>query len=289
MDYSIIDLLKVKALISLSNYADDYHLKEIKFNLFEAPYTGIDSRANSIRSSAAMIYNTIGKSEITIDGKRYSNIEYEYKLPAIDNKDNSDHDHSAQLDVKLETKNELLFIEAKCLEWLTAPKKLKRAYLSDYCYFDYTGKAISKFKNAFLCLLEQPQDFHANEKEVHYERYDAVQMTIHILGIYNWCVQNKGKLPANIRLLNIVWDYDCDEYHVEEKEGLEYIGFANLTFRNLFDELGVKFKVEYVRYSDFLNRVDWTLDMERRNYLKRYEFYPDGKIQKQHIYQLGQE
>lgn len=102
-------------------------------------------------------------------------------------------------------------------------------------------------------------------------------------------MQNKGNLPANIRLLNIVWDYDCDEYHVEEKEGLEYIGFANLTFRNLFDELGVKFKVEYVRYSDFLNRVDWTLDMERRNYLKRYEFYPDGKIQKQHIYQLGQE
>ena len=36
-------------------------------------------------------------------------------------------------------------------------------------------------------------------------------------------VQNKGNLPANIRLLNIVWDYDCDEYHVEEKEGLEYI------------------------------------------------------------------
>lgn len=102
-------------------------------------------------------------------------------------------------------------------------------------------------------------------------------------------MQNKGNLPANIRLLNIVWDYDCDEYYVEEKEGLEYIGFANLTFRNLFDELGVKFKVEYVRYSDFLNRVDWTLDMERRNYLKRYEFYPDGKIQKKHIYQLGQE
>lgn len=270
MDYNIINLLKEKALISLSDYADSYHLKEIKFNLFEEPYKEIDSRANSIRSSAAMIYNTIGKSEITIDGKKYSDIEYEYELPAIDNKDKSDHDHSAHLDVKLETLDELLFIEAKCLEWLSAPKKLNRAYLSDYCYFDYTGRAIPKFKNAFLCLLKYPQDFHANEKEVHYERYDAVQMTIHILGIYNLCVQNKGKIPANIRLLNIVWDYDCDEYHVEEKEGLEYIGFANLTFRNLFDEIGVKFKVEYVRYSDFLNRVDWKYDMERRKYLKRY-------------------
>ena len=28
-------------------------------NLFEDPYEGIDSRADSIRSSAAMIYNTI--------------------------------------------------------------------------------------------------------------------------------------------------------------------------------------------------------------------------------------
>lgn len=265
-----LELLKQKAAISEENYLDKYHLKEIAVNLFDKPYEGIDSRANSIRSSAAMVYNTIGKGEIIIDGKKYSNIEYEYKLPAIDNKDNSDHDHSAHLDVKLETQDEFLYIEAKCLEWLTAPKKLKRAYLSDYCYFDYTGKAISNFKNAFLCLLKQPQDFHANEKEVHYERYDAVQMTIHILGIYNWCVQNKRKIPANIRLLNIVWDYDCDEYHVEEKEGHEYIGFANLTFRNLFDEIGVKFKVEYVRYSDFLNRVDWTYDMERKKYLKRY-------------------
>lgn len=267
----ILNILKSNAAFPLENYIDSYHLKQISMNLFDEPYKGIDSRANSIRSSAAMIYNTIGKGEIIIDGKKYSNIEYEYKLPAIDNKDNSDHDHSAHLDVKLETQDEFLYIEAKCLEWLTAPKKLKRAYLSDYCYFDYTGKAISNFKNAFLCLLKQPQDFHANEKEVHYKRYDAVQMTIHILGIYNWCVQNKGKIPAaNIRLLNIVWDYDCDEYHVEEKEGLEYIGFANLTFRNLFDEIGVKFKVEYVRYSDFLNRVDWTYDMERRKYLKRY-------------------
>ena len=47
-----------------------------------------------------------------------------------DNKDNSDHHHSAHLDVKLETQDELLFIEAKCLEWLNAPKKLKKIQLS---------------------------------------------------------------------------------------------------------------------------------------------------------------
>ncbi len=240
-------------------------------NLFDEPYEGIDSRANSVRSSAAMIFNTIGKSEIIIDGKKYTNIEYEYELPAIDNKDNSDHNHSAHLDVKLEAKDELLFIEAKCLEWLSSPKNLNKAYLSDRCYYDCTGKAISKFKNAFLCLLKYPQDYKAKEKAVNYERYDAVQMTIHILGIYNWCVNNKEKLPAKITLMNIVWNYDCDEYNREEKEAHEFVGFANLTFRNLFDELGVKIKVEYVRYSDFLNRVDWTNSQERRKYLKRYE------------------
>ena len=249
----------------------NYYLKDNKNNCFDVPHEKLNADSRAVRSSAAMIYNTIGNFEITIDGKKYSDIEYEYELPAIDNNDNSDHPHSANLDVKLETKDELLFIESKCLEWLTHPKKLKRAYLSDYCYFDFTGKAVSKFKNAFLCLLKLPQDFHANEKEVNYERYDAVQMTIHILGIYNWCVNNKRKLPANITLMNIVWDYDCDEYHTEEREAFEYVGFANLTFRNLFEELGVNFKVEYVRYSDFLNRVDWTNNQERRKYLRRYE------------------
>lgn len=71
--------------------------------------------------------------------------------------------------------------------------------------------------------------------------------------------------------MNIVWNYDCNEYNREEKEAHEFVGFANLTFRNLFDELGGKIKVEYVRYSDFLNRVDWTNSQERRKYLKRYE------------------
>ena len=41
------------------NQLDFYHLKQISMNLFEEPYEGIDSGANSIRSSAAMIYNTI--------------------------------------------------------------------------------------------------------------------------------------------------------------------------------------------------------------------------------------
>ena len=97
-------------------------------------------------------------------------------------------------------------------------------------------------------------------------------MNIHILGIYNYCARKEEKIPEKIRLLNIVWDYDeAEEYQIEEREGKEYVAFANVTFRNLFRQLGVDFSVEYVRYSDFLNRVDWTNDVEHRNYLKRHE------------------
>ena len=248
-----------------------FYLKDKYNNCFDHLHEKMNEDCRAVRSSAAMFYNTIGIEQIILDGKKYSKIEYEYELPAIDNKDNSDHDHSAHLDVKLEAKDELLFIEAKCMEWLSDPKKLNRAYLSDYCYFDYTGKAVSKFKNAFLCLLKYPQNFHANEKDANYQRYDAVQMTIHILGIYNWCIQNKTSVPKRIILMNIVWNYDCNEYRTEEKEGLEYVGFANLSFRNLFEEIGVYFKVEYVRYSELLSRIDWSNDMERRKYLQRYE------------------
>ena len=97
-------------------------------------------------------------------------------------------------------------------------------------------------------------------------------MNIHILGIYNFCARKEEKIPPKIRLLNIVWDYDeAEEYRTEEREGKEYVSYANVTFRNLFKQLDVDFSVEYVRYSDFLNRVDWLNDLEHRHYLKRYE------------------
>ena len=107
----------------------------------------------------------------------------------------------------------------------------------------------------------------------YYQIYDAIQMNIHILGIYNYCEsKNKKDRHKKVRLINIVWDYDsAKEYQTEEREGKEYVSFANVNFRNLFKQLGVDFSVEYVRYSDFLKRVDWSNDMEHRKYLERYE------------------
>ena len=270
-------LNKLKSFFISTNYKDDYRLKNIAANLYFPQHDKIDIRANSIRSSAAMIYNTIGPNSIVFDGKNYSKIEYEREFPALNNNDKPKHPHTAQPDVSMmsEGETELVLVEAKMLEWFETPKSMSVAYLSPRCYLTDTGKAVPHFIESFRSLkscpeLKDPKD--GTRILPYYRIYDAIQMNIHILGIYNYCTQKKEKVPPKIRLINIVWDYEkAEEYKVEEKEGKEYVAFANVTFRNLFKQLGVDFSVEYVRYSDFLKRVDWSNDMEHRNYLKRYE------------------
>lgn len=99
-------------------------------------------------------------------------------------------------------------------------------------------------------------------------------MMIHILGIYNWCFENNGKVSKHIKLINLVWDYKCAEYDIEEQEGKAFVENVNKALREEFKKIGrmdIDFSVEYVRYSDFLERIDWTNDIEHRRYLKRYE------------------
>lgn len=272
-------LNKLKAIFPSDKYKNEYYLDSIESNLYFLPYKGIDKRAYSIRSSAAMIYNTIGPDSIILDGEKYHNIEYERELPALNNNDATDHDHSAHLDVSMlsENKSELVLIESKMLEWTENPKSLSIAYLSPRCYLPETGKSVSYFIESFKNLKSCPElKDSKDEKRIipFYKKYDAVQMNIHILGIYNFCVREKTSylLPKKIRLLNIVWALDeAEEYQIEEQEGKEYVAYANVTFRNLFKQLGVDFSVEYVRYSDFLSRVDWTNRSGHRNYLRRYE------------------
>ena len=264
-------LNKLKSAFPNINYKDDYRLKSIEANLFFPSYEGIDERANSIRSSAAMIYNTIGPDSITLDNIKYTKIEYERKFPVLKNRP------AAQLDVSMlnENKTELVLVEAKCLEWMDKPKPLKDAYLVTENYLLKNSEVVIFFKETFKRLLSFPEKRAADDNTKilpFYQKYDAIQMNIHILGIYNFCARKEENIPKRIRLLNIVWDYDeAEEYQIEEREGKEYVAYANVTFRNLFKHLGVDFSVEYVRYSDFLNRVDWTNDVEHRNYLKRYE------------------
>lgn len=271
MKEQILKKLKESFSQPEEKFLNEYYLKDIESNLFFRPYDKIDSRAYSIRSSAAMIYNTIGPDAITFDGVRYSKIEYERKFPVLQKRP------PAQLDVSLQNDeiSELLLVEAKCLEWIDNPKSLKDAYLMESNYRINDESIISIFIESFRNLLSYPEKRDLEDKTrilPYYQIYDAIQMNIHILGIYTYCVKEKKNLPKRIRLLNIVWDYDeAEEYQTEEREGKEYVSFANVNFRNLFKQLGIDFSVEYVRYSDFLKRVDWSNDMEHRKYLERYE------------------
>lgn len=275
----ILNKLKSNLGLPEFKYNDIYHLKDIENNLLDKHYNKIDKRANALRSSAAMIYNTIGPKGhiITIDGMDYIVAEYEQTFPALNNVDNADHPHDAQLDVSLESvdKTDLIYIEAKCLEWFDDPKSMSTAYLSARCYRTETGKNTTHFIESFRCLRIYPEkrDSKDNSRLLpYYETYDAVQMNIHILGIYNHCARGESKGVKKIKLMNIVWNYDkAEEYRAEEQEGRKYVASANNTFEKLFKGLGVDFSVEYVRYSEFLNRVDWSKDTTRREYLKRYE------------------
>ena len=196
-----------------SSFIDDYHLKNIDLNLFFKPHNKIDERANTIFSSAAMIFNTIGPNNIIFDGIRYSHIEYERDFPALNKQDNSDHDHSAHLDVSMlsDDGKELVLIESKCTEWLFNPKTMTVSYLSSHCYLPETGFYTQHFIESFRNLKKFPErrDPEDNSRLIpFYKRYDAVQMNIHILGIYNYCARKEKELPKKIRLLNVVWDYE---------------------------------------------------------------------------------
>ncbi len=276
----ILDLLKKNLLKVNQNIKDtgkffgyenenseykDYYLIDFTNNLYPTrkPPFELGTGIEAVRSSAAMIYNTIGTDPIIIDNKNYKLVKYEDVLDGLKGRE------GPHLDVSLENNEERLFIEAKCLEWIDEPEKLPNSYLVSDNYTD--NKEASHFIPIFKMIIK---DSNIKKKDYTsiYKHYNAKQMTIHILGIYNWCNNTNNKVPKKIRLLNIVWNYDtAEQYQKEEQEGFEYICFANVAFRNLFKEIGVDFSVEYIRYSDFLNRIDWSKDLERRKYLSRYE------------------
>ncbi len=216
-------LNKLKSIFPSDKYKNEYYLDSIESNLYFPPYKGIDKRAYSIRSSAGMIYNTIGPDSIVIDGKKYHNIEYEREFPALNNNDATDHDHSAHLDVSMisENKSELVLVESKMLEWTENPKSLSIAYLSLRCYPPETGKSVSHFIESFKSLKSCPEMKDTTDENriiPSYQKYDAVQMNIHILGIYNFCAREKKSYfrPKKIRLLNIVWYFDeAEEYQTQ--------------------------------------------------------------------------
>lgn len=263
--------------------AQNFYLFALENNLYKNSVPGfkLGAGCKAVRSSAALIYNTLysGKVRIKINNDFKEFVGYTeknksfYEIPFKAIKDDKNSTHTAKLDAGLISADgeTLLLFEAKCLEWFDKnPKSLKEAYLRPERYFSESSASV--FIPLFRKIIE------VDEKNGKYnsktERYDAIQMMIHILGIYNWCFEKNGKVPKHIKLINLVWDYKCAEYDIEEQEGKAFVENVNKAVREEFKKIGrmdIDFSVEYVRYSDFLERIDWTNDIEHRRYLKRYE------------------
>ena len=250
---------------------EEFYLYDYKNNLFEFPYinTILGTGVEAVRSSAAMIFNLLGQKAFSYNGTKFSAPEYETELKAI--KDEKDAPHNAHLDVTFNSadKNEFWAIEAKMMEWLNNPKNLSPSYLNANMYLPENTKAdvfIDFFKSLVFCDQKDSEGRFLHKTK----RYDAIQMAIHILAIYNhFCVSKNS--AKRVVLQNIVWKYNCDDYKIEEAEANEFVAKANKIFKPLFEELNIDFSVEYVTFQEFMQKIDFSKDKEHEKYLKRYE------------------
>ena len=280
-EYEILDKLKEK-LLTNNNISNNmfnpkgfslkhptkakYYFKDYKNNIYKTGNKMILDKnpARSIRNSAVMIYNLLGDNVI-YNNKDYE-ITYEKELPVIKTLNRTKH--VAHLDFFMKNKNELIFGEAKMLEYLSSPKYLKKAYLCEDSYFD---KDDTIFIDIFKKFIKMEDNLLCDEYKSKYETYDAIQMLIHILGIYRYIKEN-NKIK-NIKLINVVWgDNKILEYQKEEKEGFEFIKEANTIFKGIFSKKGINFQIEYYNYFDFKNLLTFT-DRKREKYLERYNIF----------------
>lgn len=248
-----------------------FYLFDKRNNLFDIPNhkTELGTGVEAVRSSAAMVYNLLGEKEFILDHKVYSGAKFEKTFPAII--DEPGNSHEAHLDAVFHSSDntEMYAVEAKLLEWKDSPKNLAKAYLDKDMYLD-SNKERQVFIDFFHSLVHQEED-----KEGRYKHktktYDAIQMTIHTLALYNHFSQYPTSTVKKLTLQNIVWKYDCDEYETEEKEAFDYMQNANEQFAPLFKKLGIDFSIQYSTFQDFKKRIDFTNAQKRFDYLKRYE------------------
>jgi len=155
-------------------------------------------------------------------------------------------------------------------EWLGNPKTLKKAYLNESNYLNITEDK-DKFIE-FLNLLIKDKEKEQEEYKSIYSKYDAIQMTIHILGIYNFIKSEKNNNIKKISLINCIWDCKgIPQYETEAKEANNFIPKANTYFKPLFKNMGIDFNIEHYTFHELKNMIDFSRDKKRLEYLKRYD------------------
>lgn len=245
-----------------------YYFKDIKDNCYDIPHDKLDNRARAIYSSATMIYNLLGKS-VTINNKSYE-VFYEEELPAITQDKNKYQTHKAHLDATLRNNDEIIFVEAKMREWLGQPKKLKNAYLDKNKYLSITADK-QQFIKFFKMIIEN-SNLEQEEYKSIYEKYDAIQMTIHILGIYNFIKLGSNNNIKKISLINCIWDLPgIPQYEKEVEEANNFIPKANSYFKPIFKKSGIDFNIVHYSFHELKDIIDFSNAKERLEYLKRYD------------------
>ena len=236
---------------------------------------------NSVASSAAFAFNIFGEDEKSFKKGNVINYlneefvvkEYENELKALNNRE------PAHLDCFISSKDKDVYIETKLTEWLYAPKNLAEAYLERDGYRN--EDIYEHFSKFFMNFIDDPvmKDSEDRIKST-YTRYDAIQMLIHSLGIFN---EYTGK-NKKVELWNIVWDIDsindknkCEllnqyfnMYKQESVEAKEFIDYANKSIVPYFKNNAIDFEIKYIPFSEFYKNVKYENVPNRKEYLKRY-------------------
>lgn len=268
-----------------------YYLKHLDDNLIEpmsevhiAEYSDgsgneLDGKMNSIRSSSAMTFNLLGNGPVQVASGEIAgtyDVIYEFKLPTLSN-----NSHPANLDAYLQSEDVDIYCEMKMLEWVgTANHSLRDAYLHTQNY-TIPPEDATHFVELFEELINGNELVKNGGIEwIARGRYDGLQMSKHLLSIYNRVIGEVDYKPRRIVLLNCVWEminpgklgkYEQRYLTIldEEHEGFQqfkYIAMKNIA--PLFQAKGIELDIQYISVVDFIHMLK--LDDEHKFALQRY-------------------
>lgn len=272
-----------------------YYLADLQDNLVEpmdarhsAAYGGgsgneLDSKMKALRSSSALTFNTFGNGPAIFNAEGLLpqgtyKVSYEYQLPTL-----SHNPNPANLDARLVRDDDgcVAYFEFKMLEWLTSqPGRLRPAYFDLENYLIPRADA-KLFAEVFLRLSDcAPLAAAGTDSPLkcRFSRYDAFQMTKHLLAIYTAVVQGKES-HGKVILVNCVWDlihperlgeYEARYRRLRICEKEEYGEFAKATepLCELFRNRGIDFQMGFITHQSLLNQMD--ISPDKREKLARY-------------------
>ena len=226
----------------------------------------------SVGSSAALPINLLGINKTcqlkdtpaswNVNHGKYA-LTYEYKSKTI-------RRARANIDVYLHNGNDHVFIEMKMLEPLKRTStKLSEAYFRKESYAN--EQAYKVFRHLF-------------DEAIKANRFDRIQMTKHLLGIYNKFAKERPNELQHVILLNCYWkpsDDFCEQrlpyqrldltehyslYQTEANDFTSDVSKANVL--DLFRSVNVVMQTDSLKAKDMLDYLD--LSDRRKGYLTRY-------------------